>query len=175
MLLSQAKDGFERAGQPDHYVLLGATTAATPAAPVQKADGTVYRLFNPWSSEHLFTVDPQEKDNLVSLGWKLEESLGKASLDKGEAVYRLYNPWTGEHHFTMKKDEVDARVADGWKDEGVKFYSVDKAAKGAVAVVSLFNPYATEFTHTYTTNDEEVAKCVADGWKNEGPKWYVVK
>ena len=147
--------------------------AQTPAE--TPADGTMYRLYNPWTGEHLFTINPQEKDNCVAAGWTFERTVGKALLEKGDAVYRLLNPTTGEHHFTMAQDEVKNCVAAGWKDEGVVFYSAKKDDKGAIAMVSLYNPYREAFYHHYTSNEGEIQACVAAGWKNEGPKFYLVK
>lgn len=139
------------------------------------ADGTMYRLYNSWTGEHLFTINPQEKDNDVAAGWTFEGTVGKALLEKGDPVYRLLNPTTGEHHYTMAQDEVKNCVAAGWKDEGVVFYSAKKDDKGAIAMVSLYNPYREAFYHHYTSNEGEIQACVADGWKNEGPKFYLVK
>lgn len=139
------------------------------------ADGTMYRLYNSWTGEHLFTINPQEKDNDVAAGWTLEGTVGKALLEKGDAVYRLLNPTTGEHHYTMNEDEVKACVANGWKDEGVVFYSAKKDDKGAIAMVSLYNPYREAFYHHYTSDENEIQARVADGWVNEGPKFYLVK
>lgn len=139
------------------------------------ADGTMYRLYNTWTGEHLFTINPQEKDNDVAAGWTFEGTVGKALLEKGDPVYRLLNPNTGEHHYTMAQDEVKNCVAAGWKDEGVVFYSAKKDDKGAIAMVSLYNPYREAFYHHYTSDEGEIQARVADGWKNEGPKFYLVK
>ena len=75
----------------------------------------------------------------------------------------------------MNEDEVKACVANGWKDEGVVFYSAKKDDKGAIAMVSLYNPYHEAFYHHYTSDEGEIQARVADGWKNEGPKFYLVK
>ena len=50
----------------------------------------MYRLYNPYSHEHLFTTDANEKDNLVTLGWRFEGAVGKVYMhgEKG-GVYRL--------------------------------------------------------------------------------------
>ena len=141
----------------------------------QQGDGTMYRLYNSWTGEHLFTINPQEKDNDVAAGWTFEGTVGKALLEKGDPVYRLLNPTTGEHHYTMAQDEVKNCVAAGWKDEGVVFYSAKKDDKGAIAMVSLYNPYREAFYHHYTSDEGEIQARVADGWKNEGPKFYLVK
>ena len=136
----------------------------------------MYRLYNPYTHEHLFTTDAAEKDNLVSLGWNFENVTGKVYMhgEKG-GVYRLYNPSTGEHHYTTKEDEVQACVKAGWRNEGVKFFSVLDADKQVVGMVSMYNPYEKKFYHHYTSDADEIAKMVKDGWRKEEIKWYAAK
>ena len=136
----------------------------------------MYRLYNPYTHEHLFTTDAAEKDNLVSLGWNFEGITGKVYMhgEKG-GVYRLYNPNTGEHHYTTKEDELAKCVKAGWKNEGVKFFSVLDADKQTVGMVSMYNPYEKKFYHHCTSDADEIAKMVKDGWRKEEIKWYAAK
>ena len=136
----------------------------------------MYRLYNPYSHEHLFTTDANEKDNLVTLGWRFEGAVGKVYMhgEKG-GVYRLYNPNTGEHHYTMKENEVAKCVKAGWRNEGVKFFSVLDEDKQTVGMVSMYNPYEKKFYHHYTSDPAEIAKMVKDGWRKEEIKWYAAK
>ncbi len=127
----------------------------------------MYRLYNPWTGEHLFTTDAHEVQTLVALGWQDEGIIGQVSMKEGKAVYRLYNPNTGEHHFTTDLAEVERCVANGWVKEGIAFYS-----QGDQAVFSMYNPYAKSFYHHYTSDENEIAQMVKDGWKKEGVKWY---
>ena len=132
----------------------------------------MYRLYNPYTHEHLFTTDKNEYDNLVAAGWTGEESDGKVAVNQGKGVYRLYNPTTGEHHYTTKEDEVADCVKAGWVNEGVKFHSVQN---GTVPVYSMYNPYEKKFYHHYTADSDEIAKMVKDGWRKEEVKWYAAK
>ncbi len=136
----------------------------------------MYRLYNPYSHEHVFTTDVIEKDNLVTLGWRFEGAVGKVYMhgEKG-GVYRLYNPNSGEHHYTMKEDEVAKCVKAGWRNEGVKFFSVLDEDKQTVGMVSMYNPYEKKFYHHYTSDPAEIAKMVKDGWRKEEIKWYAAK
>ena len=136
----------------------------------------MYRLYNPYTHEHLFTTDAAEKDNLVSLGWNFEGTVGKVYMhgEKG-GVYRLYNPTTGEHHYTTDENELAKCVKAGWKNEGVKFFSVLDTDKQTVGVVSMYNPYEKKFYHHYTSDAGEIAKMVKAGWRKEEIKWYAAK
>lgn len=133
----------------------------------------MYRLYNPYSHEHLFTIDSLEKDKLASIGWNFEGSVGKVGThgEKG-GVYRLYNKTSGEHHYTMDEDEVARCVKAGWINEGVKFFSVDD---GELAMYSMYNPYEKEFYHHYTSDADEMTKMVHDGWRKETIKWQAAK
>ena len=137
---------------------------------------TMYRLYNPYSHEHLFTTDIMERDNLIPLGWKYELAVGGVYLhgEKG-GVYRLYNPTTGEHHYTMDEEELANCVKAGWVNEGVKFFSASEDDGHVVGMVSMYNPYEKAFYHHYTSDEKEIKQMVKDGWIKEDIKWYVAK
>ena len=136
----------------------------------------MYRLYNPYSHEHLFTTDIMERDNLIPLGWKYELAVGGVYLhgEKG-GVYRLYNPTTGEHHYTMDEEELANCVKAGWVNEGVKFFSASEDDGHVVGMVSMYNPYEKAFYHHYTSDEKEIKQMVKDGWIKEDIKWYVAK
>ncbi|MDM8271937.1 hypothetical protein [Thermophilibacter provencensis] len=131
---------------------------------------TMYRLYNKWSGEHLYTADASERDKLVKLGWT-SEGEGWTAPASGDPVYRLYNPYApqGDHHYTMSKTEYDTLVRAGWKGEGVAWYS---APKTGTPLYRLFNPYAQSCTHHYTTDAGERDALVKAGWRAEGIAWY---
>ena len=157
-------------------------TTVTPAPSRADAEAiepqfaVMYRLYNPYTHEHLFTTDLSEKDNLVFLGWRFESAVGYVGMhgEKG-GVYRLYNPTTGEHHYTMKADELALCTAAGWVNEGVKFFSVEDEDTQVTGMVSMYNPYEKKFYHHYTSDPDEIARMVKDGWRKEEIKWYAAK
>lgn len=131
----------------------------------------VYRLYNPVSGEHFYTVNAVERDNLVAAGWA-DEGIGWiAPVSSDFPVYRLSNPNSGEHHFTMDAAERDTLVAAGWVDEGIGWYSDPSQA---VPLLREFNPSALTGSHNYTTDPEEHNQLVAAGWVDEGVGWYAV-
>ena len=162
---------------PTTGALSNSKTTVTPAP--SRADGeaiepqfaSMYRLYNPYTHEHLFTTDAAEKDNLVSLGWNFENVTGKVYMhgEKG-GVYRLYNPYTHEHLFTTDAAEKDNLVSLGWNFEGITGKVYMHGEKGGV--YRLYNPNTGE--HHYTTKEDEVAACVKAGWRNEGVKFFSV-
>lgn len=160
-------------GSTSGAVLGGFSVGSIGAASEDKSDTCMlYRLYNPYTHEHLFTIDKQEKENCAAHGWRDEGAVGKVLKEKGKEVYRLYNPYTGEHHFTTDVHEVELRSKEGWVNEGVQFHSADKDSSGAMGMVSFFNPYEKAYTHHYTSDAQEMAKLRAEGWKQEVAKWY---
>lgn len=133
----------------------------------------MYRLYNRWSGEHLYTSDASEKNNLVSLGWNYE-GIGWTAPTSGTPVYRLYNSYApgGEHHYTMDTKEVSTLVKAGWTNEGVKFYS---ASTSGVPVYREYNHYAFSNNHNYTADKSEHDKLIKLGWNDEKIGWYGVK
>lgn len=95
-----------------------AAKAYADSTPVQE----VYRLYNPWTNEHLYTTDKSEYNNLVKKGWNGEGTAWYAPLE-GKPVYRLYNKWSGDHHYTTSKSEYEKCEKAGWKAEDVAFKS----------------------------------------------------
>lgn len=95
-----------------------------------KSSEPIYRVSNPNNgSEHHYTKSKEEKDWLVSLGWKDEGIAWYSDTKHSVPVYRLYHPIqrTGNHHYTTSKGESDyIAMYEGWKYEGISFY-VSKA------------------------------------------------
>lgn len=132
----------------------------------------LYRLYNPYSGEHLYTYDQNEQKELVKLGWNDEGIAWYAPKKSDVPVFRLYNPYSGDHHYTTSSNERDGLVKIGWKDEGIGWYSEEAQT---VEVLRIFNPFATTSTHLYTLDSNEVKVNVDRGWKDEGVGWYAAE
>ena len=151
---------------------------ALVALPQSALAGTrqVWRLYNRYNGDHMWTLDRAEYDSLVKAGWTGEGGVWQVP-DEKEAleslhhgfVYRLYNPWSGEHLFTIDKAEYDRLGKAGWRKEGRAFES---AYAGAGAPVwRLYNRWLTAGTHLYTTDKAEYDRLVRLGWTGEGVRF----
>lgn len=111
-----------------------------PAAPTDKEHKDnakympVYRLYNPNSSDHLYTTDLVEYTNLMAAGWNGEDvkfmsaatpdADNKAKVggieDDAEGIYRQFNPnvTVGTHNYGGLA-ENNQLLAAGWKADGV--------------------------------------------------------
>lgn len=143
-------------------------TVVDPAKPVQ-----VYRLYNRYDGDHMFTTSKSEYDLLVSLGWNGEGKAWSAPGTSDTKVYRLYNPYSGDHLFTTSEEEYNNLGEIGWNQEGVAFYSADKDS--GVAIYRLFNPYLVRGTHLFTTNKAEYDYLSSLGWSPENVAFYGLK
>lgn len=165
---------IERANKSLEEAIKAFETARKPGtrSDVPEAEGVaMLRLYNPYTGEHLFTSDANERDTLVPLGWKYEGEAWKAP-ESGQEVYRLYNPNTGEHHYTLDTNEYKVLQPLGWKGEGVFFHS-DKDE--GTPIYRLFNSHAAAFTHHYTADINEYDVLRKMGWTGEHVGWYGLK
>ena len=133
----------------------------------------VYRLYNPYTLEHLFTGGAAEKDALAAAGW-IYEGIAWYAPESGIPVYRLYNPYTDGHFYTVDEAEMNDCVAAGWKYDGIVSYAVDPDAEGAIPVFRLFNPYETKNYHHYTAGVDERDTLEGLGWIYEGIAWHAL-
>lgn len=179
--LSETSDTLTASAQGEYYVVVTATDADGLTAEAQSNTtyvyfyGTVmYRLYNPYNGEHLYTANTLERDFLDSIGWNYEGIGWIAPQGSNTPVYRLNNPFSalGDHHYTTSIEEYETLQELGWKGEGVAWYSADKET--GVPVLRQYNPFASSGTHNYTVSEEERDNLVSLGWKDEGVGWYAL-
>jgi GH25 family lysozyme M1 (1,4-beta-N-acetylmuramidase) len=134
----------------------------------------VYRLYNPYSKEHLYTSDENEARTLLNQGWGRFEGekwtgVTESSSRKDFPVYRLYNPYSGEHLFTQDPNEANTLPSVGWRYEGICWYS---STDQGTPVYRVYNAGTGE--HLFTSDANEVSTLIGRGWSDEGTRWYGV-
>lgn len=141
------------------------------ADPQQPSEGTpMYRLYNPYTLEHLFTTNEWERDNLPFAGW-IYEGVAWNAPTMGNPIYRLYNPYSDGHFYTASQSEAESLLPLGWRMDGVVSHS---APSTGTPVYRLFNPYETKNYHHYTISTAEIDMLVGMGWILEGIAWYAM-
>lgn len=137
---------------------------------LEVARETVYRVYNPNAGDHHFTADIEERDHLVSVGWRDEGRAWISPVSSSRPVYRMYNPNAGDHHYTMDAEERDHLISVGWNYEGIGWYSDPKQH---APVYRAYNPNAKKAgSHHYTLSQSEIQTLVKAGWRAEGIGWY---
>ena len=88
----------------------------------------MYRLYNPNSGDHHYTMSVDERDWLADLGWQYEGVAWNSAGNDGTPLYRLYNPNAdcGSHHYTGSTQERDHLVGLGWVYEGIGWYGMNQ-------------------------------------------------
>lgn len=132
---------------------------------------TMWRLYNSYTGEHMYTASDYERNVMVYQGWVYERPGWTAPANSNRPVFRLYNPYApgGDHHFTMSSYERDSLVREGWRYEGTGWYS---AGDDGVKIYRQYNPHAKTGTHNYTDSKVENDALVKEGWNAEGIGWY---
>lgn len=147
--------------------------AALICVPVTAFAGelSVYRLYNKWSGEHLYTTNLDEYRHLPTIGWRGEGEAWVSPTD-GDPVYRLYNPYSGDHHYTKDLSEYERLQDLGWRGEGPIFCSLKD---GGAPVYRLFNPWLTCGTHLFSTSRGEYDSLGIIGWQQEGAAFFAIR
>jgi hypothetical protein len=163
---------------PDH----AAQQVAAQALPV-------FRLYYPFTGQHLQTVDPHEVTVLTTLVildgvrfvWQTERPTFRAyaasggSCPAGSApVYRLYDSLDGDHLLTADPNErmtLAAPGVSGWAAEGVAFCADRVPSASTAPVYRILRSDGRE--HLLTADRQEVARLLASGWgRSEGVAFY---
>lgn len=132
---------------------------------------TVYRLYCPWTGEHLFTTSEEEKALCLGTGyWTDEGTAFKTAVTSEAPVYRLYNSAIGMHFYTASAAEKENLRAYGWADEGIAFYSA-----GEKPVYRTYNPASANCNHMFTADAAENGILLGLQWTDEGTAWYAVE
>ncbi|MCH9277026.1 DUF1524 domain-containing protein [Bifidobacterium amazonense] len=112
----------------------------------------VYRLSDPATGLHHYTVDANERKALSTRhGWKYEGVAFRADT-KGQPVYRIYNSQNKKHNYTLDTHERDVLTGKGWKYEGIAWY-VSSSAN--LPVYRAFNQSNGEHLWTVDANEYE--------------------
>lgn len=138
----------------------------------------MFRFYNPYTYEHLYTTDVKEAADLRSSGWNAE-GIGWYSPTKDTPgvvkIYRLYNPYGDDHLYTTEEREKDDCIKRGWKlDATFEAYGfISKQLGAGTGISRLFNPYEKYHTHLFSANKKELEDNIKRGWKDEQVRWYV--
>lgn len=150
----------------DWRALYGKTSTQKPHPQTKTATTPVYRLYNPSSQDHFYTIDSGEKTRLVGTGWRYE-GVAWISPTSGTPVTRFFNAKTGDHMYTASGAEGNNLVRTGWKREGTAFF----AKTSGTPVYRLYKSKTCD--HLFTASAQEKQSALLVGYKDEGTAFYV--
>ncbi|MBR1440275.1 MAG: hypothetical protein IJ589_03520 [Lachnospiraceae bacterium] len=128
----------------------------------------MYCLYNSANKEFLYTIDENEKNNLIST-WEYKGVICTLPDSSTTAVYRLYDPVSTQHLYTSDDAEISKLVGEGWTKEGIAYY-VDDAH--TAPVYRMFNPATGE--HQFSGSNAHMSSLEAGGWVKEGVAYYAL-
>lgn len=141
---------------------------------------TVYRLFNPATSSHVFTSDGTESKKLQSQGLVLEGPAfaaistvrqERAAPEGQHLVYRFGNMPGNTHFWTTDVYERDAMIRAGYRYEGASWRVHAAKRTSTVEVYRLYSP--TMRKHLYTKDaSERDSLNNTSSWNYEGVAFY---
>ena len=133
----------------------------------------VYRLYNRFTGEHLYTTDANEVKVLYKDHQWGFEGIGWFTSTEGIPVYRLYNPILGNHLYTTDTNEVNVLTSQhGWvldNDGNPVMYSTGDEED--VPIYRVYNE-ALNGMHHLTTDENEYDVLPEYGWQQEGVSMY---
>ena len=148
--------------------------------PINSAETTIYRFYNPSKGAHFYTVDEVEKDyvleNLDNYDFEGESYniIDPITGSEIEQVYRFFNPSTGVHLYTTSEVERDSIIdtLDNFAYEGVKFYAYETEVEGSMPIHRFYEP--TLGVHFYTPSEAEKDSVMEnlDNYTYEGIAYY---
>ncbi|RXW21564.1 hypothetical protein EST38_g4291 [Candolleomyces aberdarensis] len=120
-----------------------------------------YRMWNPTSTDHLYTINATEYRNPASTyGYLKDGIVGYVFAypqPNAEALFRLWNPDSGDHFYTRSVTERNFALNSlGYKDEGVACYLYTDTPEAQSCGQPLYRLYGPEFSdHFYTGSQQE--------------------
>jgi hypothetical protein len=127
--------------------------------------GPLFRLYNPLTGGHLYTMSTTERDAAVAtLGYHLERTaclMFEAQAPGTVPLYRAYNPGMDDHFYSTSRVDVDGAIARlGYVDQGIAGYVFTSGdSPGTVALFRTFHPVVTD--HFYTVDAAERDRAIA--------------
>jgi Repeat of unknown function (DUF5648) len=107
----------------------------------------LYRLLNPTTDDHLYTISGVERNNAITqAGYRYEGVACFVFADQRAGsvpFYRSYNPVVHDHFLTTSVQERVGAIASGWQQEGVACYVLPQALPGSVPLHRMYTPGET--------------------------------
>ena len=137
----------------------------------------VYRMWNPYITDHLYTTDSNEYNfGAINCGYGKEGRIGTlyTTNDVGAVpLYRMWNSYITDHLYTTNYEEYNSgAISCGYAKEGLIGYIYSTNEAGTVPLYRLWNPQIMD--HLYTTNYYEYnAGAASYGYNKEGVIGYI--
>lgn len=141
-----------------------------------------YRLFSPYSSSHLHTIDLNEYVYLGTQGFIQEGTSGRIYDVPGYhpygsmvPIYRLYFVDGRRHFWTADRTEYEVLIRNkAYQSEGIDGFFVPLGTPGAIPLYRLRFCCASPVVHHWTSDLNEYNTLGNNGWAKEGVAGYML-
>ncbi len=152
------------------------------AAPISSLLAPVYRFWSPVFGGHFYTMNEEEKNNIIgglSAYWTYEGIAYDAYTSQPVGtlpVYRFWSPVFSGHFYTMNEEEknnIIGGLSAYWTYEGVAWYAYPTQVAGTVPIYRFWSPVFAH--HFFTASEEEKNNVIARlsaYWSYEGIAYY---
>lgn len=149
----------------------------TQTTPVSIPKKPLYQLWNNVTSDHLYTTDAGERNQLIA---------GKQYVDQGIAGYLyekqapgstpLYRVWVASatnNFYTASQSERDNAVRNGGTDKGIVGYIMTTQAAGSTPFYRLYSASYPDHYYTADVNAKNSANASFRSYKDEGTVGFI--
>ena len=142
----------------------------------------LHRFYNKQTGAHFYTVDEQEKRNVLAMSQYRYEGI-TAFAQTGSAsdrvtVWRFYHKTNGTHFYTASQSEANKVLNNMWrtyKYEGAKYSAYSSQRANTIAFHRFYK--FRQGVHFYTTNASEAHKVrttMSNEYRYEGVAYYLI-
>ncbi len=152
------------------------------AEPIESLLAPVYRFWSPVFGGHFYTMNEEEKNNIIgglSAYWTYEGVAYDAYTRQPSGtlpVYRFWSPVFAGHFYTMNEEErnnISGGLSAYWTYEGVAWYAYPTQVAGTVPIYRFWSSRLNH--HFFTASEEEKNNVIASlsaYWTYEGVAYY---
>lgn len=130
----------------------------------------LFKLRNPSWGDHLHTIVPQEKDDVVGMGFFHKGVIGRVLRESKHGAVPFYRTWNSrirDHLYITDIDEFNTAVTKGGsEDEKMTSYFFKTQVPGTIPVYRFWNDNKKD--HLYDTDTGLHAGAISGGWASQG-------
>jgi len=151
--------------------IYGSSTASVP----------VYRFWNLLSGRHFYTMNQEEKNNLICCAPNMSfEGIAWYAYPNQQSntvpVYRFYSDTLGYHFYTAGEAEKERLICcdPTWHYEGVAWYVYPDQAPNTIPVYRFYNSALPGHFYTAGESEKDHLGCCDPSWNYEGVAYFTL-
>jgi len=151
--------------------IYGSATASVP----------VYRFLNSLSGRHFYTINQEEKNNLICCDPNMDfEGIAWYAYPNQQLntvpVYRFYSDTLGYHFYTAGEAEKERLICcdPTWRYEGIAWYVYPDQEPNTIPVYRFYNSALPGHFYTAGASEKDYLSCCDPSWNYEGVAYFTL-